>query len=85
MPETLNLALKQKLARKVEPFTLKEGIMYRVEQDNILCRCLTTSKAHIVLKELHEGRVGRHFVVDIIVKKILDARYWWLTLFKGYS
>jgi hypothetical protein len=24
----------------------------------------------------------RHFVVDITVKKILDARYWWATLFK---
>jgi hypothetical protein len=29
--------------------------MYRVGQDNIMRRCLTTSKAHIVLKELHEG------------------------------
>jgi len=24
----------------------------------------------------------RHFVVDVIVKKILDAGYWWSTLFK---
>ncbi len=60
--------------------------MYRVVQDNKLCRCLTTSKAHMVLKELHEGMVGRNFVVNIITaKKILDARYWWPTLFKVYS
>jgi hypothetical protein len=40
----------------------------------------------MVLKELHEGMVGRNFVVDIITtKKILDARYWWPTLFKVYS
>jgi hypothetical protein len=26
--------------------------------------------------------VGRHFVVDIIIKEILDARCWWPTLFK---
>jgi hypothetical protein len=30
MPETLNLVQKQKLVRKVKPFILKEGTMYRV-------------------------------------------------------
>jgi hypothetical protein len=42
--ETLNLAQKQKLARKAETFTLKEGIMYRMGQNNRMCICLTTSK-----------------------------------------
>jgi len=45
MPETLNLIQKQKLARKIKPFILKEVIMYRVEQHNKMHRCLTTSKA----------------------------------------
>ncbi len=31
MPKTLNLIQKQKLARKAQPFTLKEGIMYKVK------------------------------------------------------
>jgi hypothetical protein len=52
MLKTLNLAQKQKLARKAETFNLKEGIMYRMRQDNKMRRCLTTSKAQIVLKEL---------------------------------
>jgi hypothetical protein len=30
MLETLNLAQKQKLARKAKPFIFKEGIMYKV-------------------------------------------------------
>jgi hypothetical protein len=55
MSETLNLVQKQKLARKAKTFTLKEGIMYRMGQNNRLCRCLTISKTQIVLKELHEG------------------------------
>jgi hypothetical protein len=82
MPKTLNLDQKQKLARKVKPFTLKKGTMYKVGQDNKMHKCLTTSKAHIVLKELHEGVAIGHFVIDIIAKKILDAGYWWPTLFK---
>jgi len=43
---------------------------------------MTTLETHIVLKELHERMVGRYFVTNIIAKKILDARYWWPTLFK---
>ncbi len=49
--------------------------MYKVGQDNIMCRCLTTSKAQTILKKLHEVVVGGHFVINIIAKKILDVRY----------
>jgi hypothetical protein len=83
MLETLNLAQKQKLAKKAKPFIFKKGIMYRVGQDNKMCRCLTTLEAQIVLKELHERVVGGHFAVEIIKKKILDVGYWWPTLFKN--
>jgi hypothetical protein len=43
MPEILNLVQKQKLAIKAKPFTLKEGIMYKMGQDNKMRKCLTTS------------------------------------------
>jgi len=82
MPKNFNLTQKYKLARKAKPFIMKKGIMYRVGQDNRMHRCLTTSKAHIVLKELHEGVAKGHFVIDITTKKILDVGYWWPTIFK---
>jgi hypothetical protein len=34
---------KKKLVRHAEPFSLKEGKMYKVGQDKRLCRCLTIS------------------------------------------
>jgi hypothetical protein len=43
MLETQNLAQKQKFAIKAKPFILKENIMYKMEQDNKMRRCLTTS------------------------------------------
>ncbi len=60
--------------RNVEPFTLKEGTMYKVGQDNRMHKCLTTLEAQILLKELH-GVARGHFAVDITTKKKLDARY----------
>jgi hypothetical protein len=82
MLETLNLAQKQKLARKFEPFPLKEGKNYKVGQNNKLHKCLTTLETQFVLKELHKRVVGRQFAANITTKKILDAGYWSPTLLK---
>ncbi len=36
------LSSKKKLAKKVKPFTMKEGIMYKMGKNNKMHRCLTT-------------------------------------------
>ena len=36
----------------------------------------------MILKELHKGNAGGHFSQDITVRKVLDAGYWWPTLYK---
>jgi hypothetical protein len=74
MLETLDLAYKQKLARNVKPFILKEATMYKIGQDNKMHRRLTTLKAQIVLKELH-GVARGHVATNIFANKILDAGY----------
>ncbi len=51
-------------------------------QDNKLRKCLTTTKAHMVMKELHEGPLGGHFAIEITHRKILDAGYWWPTIYR---
>jgi hypothetical protein len=42
---TLYIQQKQRLVRRAKPFTSKNGELYRMGQDNILQRCLTTTKA----------------------------------------
>jgi hypothetical protein len=61
---------------------LKNGELYRMGQDNRLRRCLTTTEAQMVMKELYEGPLGRHFATKITHKKMLDAGYWWPTMYK---
>jgi len=42
---TLYAQQKQRLVKKTEPFTLKNGELYRMGQGNRLQRCLTTIEA----------------------------------------
>ncbi len=69
------------MVRRVEFFTLKNGELYSMGQDNKLQRCLTTTKTQMVMIKLHEGPSGGHFAIEIMQKKILYARYWWPTLY----
>jgi hypothetical protein len=59
----------------VEPFTLKNGELYKMGQDKKLQLCLITTKAYMVMKELYEGPLGKHFATEIMQRKILDAGY----------
>jgi hypothetical protein len=34
------------------------------------------------MRELHEGPLRRHFAIEITQRKILDARYWWPTMYR---
>jgi hypothetical protein len=34
------------------------------------------------MKELHEGPLGEHFATEITQRKILDAGYWWPTMYR---
>ncbi len=36
----------------------------------------------MVMRELHEGPLGGHFAIKIMERKILDAGYWWPTMYK---
>jgi hypothetical protein len=82
MEESLSIGQKQQLAKRVEPFTMKNDVLYRMGQDNRLKRCMLTTKAQKVEKELHEGTIGGHFATEITHKKILDARYQWPTMYR---
>ncbi len=71
MSDAINFELSSgtKVGWKGKTFHFKKGnyVQSGTRQQN--GRCLTTLEAHIVLKELHEGVDGGHFVIDITAKK----------------
>ncbi len=44
MEESLSIGQKQRLAKRVEPFTMKNDVLYRMGKDNKLKRCLSSTK-----------------------------------------
>jgi hypothetical protein len=37
----------------------------------------------MVMKESHEGPSRRHFVTELMQRKILDVGYWWPTMYRN--
>jgi hypothetical protein len=59
----------------VLPFTIIDGKLYKQREDQILRRCLHDNEISVILREMHERVGGRHFLMDIITQKVLDAKY----------
>ena len=57
-------------------------VVFRMNCDFVLLRCLEKSEAEKVLRELHDGPAGGHYAGDATAHKILHAGYYWPTLFK---
>jgi len=84
MPKTFNLVQKQKLVKKVKPFTLKKGIMYKVGQDNKMCRYLTTSEAQIVFKSYMKEWQKRTFFCKYSYKANFGCRILVANFIQGF-
>jgi hypothetical protein len=83
-PENLNLRERRTLRLKSTQYHLINLVLFRVNYDGVLLRCLEHEDAYKVLKELHDGPVGGNFMVgNTISHKILRVGYYWHTLFRG--
>lgn len=51
------------------------GHLYWLGHDHILCWCLHREEILITMKEIHHGVGSGHFAIQIIIYKLLDAKY----------
>jgi hypothetical protein len=58
----------------------EDGLGWK-DPDGVLLRCVSKEEATKLLKELHLGYCGGHFVAHTIAHKILRSKYYWSTLF----
>jgi hypothetical protein len=57
-------------------------VLFHINYDEVLLRCLEFEDEEKVLKELHDGPAGGNFTGDTNTHKILRVGYYWPTLFK---
>lgn len=81
-PSNLDHTKKRALRLKAKQYQRVNDVLFRINHDSVLLRCLEKSEAEKVLQELHDGPAGGHYAGDATTHKILRAGYYWPTLFK---
>jgi hypothetical protein len=81
-PENMNPRERRALKLKSTQYRLINSVLFQINYDGVLLRCLEREDAGKVLKELHDGPTGGHFAGNTAAYKILRASYYWSTLFK---
>jgi len=56
--------------------------LFKNNYDGVLLRCLENKYVDNVLKYMHDGSTGGHFLGDTTTHKVLREGYYWPTLFK---
>lgn len=76
-PDQMNREEKEIFQRKVAPYTLMGGVLFRLGTDDVLRRCLEPPERTKVIRALHAGSSGGHFASVTTINRIRSAGYWW--------
>jgi hypothetical protein len=80
--ENLNPRERRDLRLKSAQYRLTNSVLFRINYDRLLLRCLEREDEDKVLKEIHDGPAHGHFVGNTTTHKIMRDGYYWPTLFK---
>ena len=61
-------------------FLLDGEVLYKKGKDQILLRCVDSSEANRIVKEIHEGVCETHVNGHKMVGQVIRACYYWLIL-----
>jgi len=68
------------LRRLASSFILDGDVLYKWNHDMMLLRCVDAKETELILQEIHEGTFGTHMNGHSMDRKILRARYFWITM-----
>jgi len=71
---------KRTLRRLAMIFFLNGDVLYKKNNDTVLLKCVDSTEAKKILKEIHEESYGTHANGHAMAQKILRAGYYWLTM-----
>ena len=71
---------KRILRRLAMGFLIDGEVLYKKRKDQILLRCVDSSEANRIVKEIHEVVYGTHANGHKMAGQVMRADYYWLTL-----
>ena len=73
---------KRDLRLKALAYQSVNEVLYWKHNNQVFLRCLEAHELEKVLKYLHDGPAGGHFAGNTIAHKVMQAGFYWPTLFK---
>jgi hypothetical protein len=81
-PNGATKAVRTRIAHKSRNYSMIGDQFYFQGRDRVLRRTIGKRDTSRLLYEFHDGFCGGHFAGQITTEKILQAGYYWPTLFK---
>ena len=80
-PQGLDRAKRRQYRLQSIHYVIVDGILFRKDFNGALLRCIDIDQAKRMIKELHDGPDGGHFLARKIAVKIMRVGYYWPSLF----
>jgi len=81
-PPNLSRYERKKFFKDINRFYWDEHYLYTLCKDKIYRRCVSEDEIEGILQHCHGSSYGGHFATFKTVSKILQAEFWWPTIFK---
>ena len=82
LPPGLYYQQRKKFSIDVKYYVWEEHFLYKICGDGIYRRCLPENEVCSVLHDWHASTYGSHYGPDKTIVKVLQAGFYWPTLFK---
>jgi len=82
IPEDYDWCERKKLFKEANQYVWDDLHLFNIEADNLLRRCVTQQEANNILWHCHNSPYGGHFNGERTAAKVLQAGFFWPSLFK---
>nr|GEW63107.1 reverse transcriptase domain-containing protein [Tanacetum cinerariifolium] len=73
---------KKKFFKDIKHYFWNDPYLFRICADQIIRRYVHGQEAYDILKACHEGPTGGHRGANFTAKKVFDAGFFWLTIYR---
>ncbi|KAK8957227.1 hypothetical protein KSP39_PZI000978 [Platanthera zijinensis] len=82
LPNGFSYQEKKKFFSDLKNYFWEDPFLFRVCADQVVRRCVSHEEGAEILKHCHEGPAGGHYKANRTARKVLEAGFYWPSIFK---